>query len=283
MGVASDVTGDASALLGQLSGAGADVFRSASSNMATGAGMMSSAGQIASDRFKTGTAGFGSTLENELARMRSGTDMVGQANDAAFRRLGLGMDTSTRLNTDANAQVRSALEALLGSGNMQVNAGSELNRLFGIQSDNVTNALGTINNASGTGLTAGINQQNADTTRMSEQFRHILTSMGISTDAAIALSNQLIAGAEGLNRIGSQYTGLANTALGGRSAAGGNLTEAAMQPSFWQSLANTAVNAGISGLTGGLGNMIPRGVSSGGSRGGTVGPRGGSGGFYHEP
>jgi hypothetical protein len=260
MGVAGDVTGDASALLGQLSGAGADVFRSAASNMATGAGMMSSAGQIAADRLKTGTTGFNSTLDQELQRMNSGVNMVGTANDSAFRRLGLGMDTSTRLNTDANAQVQTALDALIKSGNLQLGAGSELARMFGIQSDNVNNALGTINNASGTGLTAGINQQNADTNRLSEQFRNILTSLGISADVATALSHQLISGAEGLNRIGSQYTGLANTALGGRAGLSSDLTRSASQPSFWQNLANSAITSTIGGLTGGLGNLIPRGV-----------------------
>jgi hypothetical protein len=258
MGIAGDVTGKASDLLGSLSNSGADVFRSAASNMATGAGMMSSAGQTAADRLKTGTAGFGSTLENELARMRSGTDMVGQANESAFRRLGLGMDTSTRLNTDANAQVQAALDALLKSGNLQLGASSELARMFGIQSDNVNNALGTINTASGTGLTTGINQQNADTSRTAEQFRSILTSMGLSFDVAHALSNQLMGGAEGLGRIGSQYTGLANTALGGRAQAGGDLTRSASQPSFWQNLAQTAISSAAGGLSGAAGSWLSR-------------------------
>jgi hypothetical protein len=147
---------------------------------------------------------------------------------------------------------------LLKSGNLQLGAGSELARMFGIQSDNVNNALGTINTASGTGLTTGINQQNADTSRTAEQFRSILTSMGLSFDVAHALSNQLMGGAEGLGRIGSQYTGLANTALGGRAQAGGDLTRSASQPSFWQNLAQTAISSAAGGLSGAAGSWLSR-------------------------
>ena len=257
-GIASDTSKTASQLLGSLAGAGGDVMRSASANISTGAGMMSSAEQIAADRFKTSTAGFNSTLDTELQRMLAGSGMVNNANQMALSRLGLGMDTSTRLESLANAQLMNGMNSLMSNGQLRLGAADGLNRIFATQTANEMNALGALQGMASTGLNAGMQQQGVDLQALGQSISSQLQSLGLTGDIAQQIANQYLQGAGGLANLGGQYFGLSNTGLGNMGQLSNSLINAAMQPSMWQQLGMGALNAGIGALAGAGGSWLTR-------------------------
>jgi hypothetical protein len=266
MGVAGDVSKTASGLLGQLGLAGGDLSRAASQNIATGAGLMSDSEKVAADRFRTAAGGFSDVSGQELARLNSGINLLLGTQNAANARMGIGMDTGGRLETVAASQQINALQSLLQNSGLQLNAGDIMTRLFGAETGRELGGYDALRGLLGMTQSTSFGQQGLDLQALDSQLRNTLTSLGISGDMANSIAGSWLNAINGLSGIGSQYSGLVPSATSGLSNLSSMLVQAAMQPSIWSQLLNTAVGGAVGGLTGGLGGALAGGLTNGAPR-----------------
>jgi hypothetical protein len=273
-GVAGDVSKSAQALLGQLSQSGADVFRSAASNMNTGAGLMQAGETAAIQRLGLGQEGVSQGLLSELQRMGIGGDLLGTANQAALGRFNTAMNTALGTEQIASGNFQQAIQSLLSETGLRIGAGEGLSRLFGVETGRFATGLQGLQGLAGLGVNASLGQQGMDLSRVQGQLQAQLSSMGLDQGTINSLVGQWLNGSQGLTGLAGIFGGLANTSLGGFSSISNSLIQAAMQPGFWERLANTAVSGAVGGLTGGLGGAL----AGGGGQRGVPSPRGNLGG-----
>jgi hypothetical protein len=309
MGVGSDLTKSAQALLGQYFGAGADLFktaganigtgaqmmlggedtiarrlaaylgsgeglmRSAAANIGTGADLMQSGESLAATRMGQAIGGFQDTIANTIARLNAATGMITGAQQGANQRMGLGLSGINDINSLAfNNQFRAG--DILGTlSNQNLEAARALTGLTGLEFSNNQNAYQSLAGLLGLGNTMFTGQQQMALGANAQQIDALLRSMGISSDISNNFSTNWFNAGNGLTNIAQLYSSLVPSGMNAYGDMSQLLVRAAMQPGFWSQFGGNLLNGLVGGLTGGLGSWLTKGIGGlfGGGRGFNLG------------